>query len=153
MNFELVDNLKWLFANAELFGQKNVKMHFIGENPSLTEISTSSLHACKQRGAFCLKNTQKVEISEETDFLRISQKSPFPKKWRQILKIVQSVKLIPYRAFQTQISIHFAFIRSECKQFKMSITWYSWEKNHSRKFYQKPLLIIQKNLQLTDLSD
>ena len=38
------------------------------------------------------KNTEKVDISEETDLFRISQKSHFP-KWQQMLKIVLSAKL------------------------------------------------------------
>ena len=43
------------------------------------------------------KNTQNVDIFEETDFLRFSQKSHFPKTV-QILKIVQSVNLRPKHA-------------------------------------------------------
>ena len=74
------------------------------------------------------------------------EKSPFPKKW-QIVKIVQASsgykrtpRLYPTKQVQSvlqpQISIHFAHFLFECKQWKMSMTRYSWEKTHSRKCYK-----------------
>ena len=45
---------------------------------------------------------------------------------------------------QPQISIHLAHFRFESKQQKSSVTWYSWDKTHYWKCYQKPLLMIPK---------
>ena len=49
---------------------------------------------------------------------------------------------------QTHISIHFTHFRFEWKQLKSSITRYSWDKNHSRKCFQKPFMMIQKTWKL-----
>ena len=43
---------------------------FFSEKSALTEFSTNSLYACERRGAPDWKNTQKDEISEETEFLK-----------------------------------------------------------------------------------
>ena len=83
---------------------------------SLTKFSTGWLCGCEQSGALDWKNTQNVEIAEETEFLRISQKSHFPKiyyrfwklfeasTWDQKCVVFGQHNVIPYRAS----SVHFA---------------------------------------------
>ena len=64
------------------FWDKNRKNAFLKKKMSLTKFSTGLLCGCEQRGApdwKKKKKTQKVEIAEETEFLRISQKWHFPK--------------------------------------------------------------------------
>ena len=56
-----------------------LKFRYEGIFKTLTEFSISSLCTCEQRGAPDWKKAQKVEISEETEVLRISQNSLFPK--------------------------------------------------------------------------
>ena len=128
------------------FGAKNVKMHAFGKNPSLTKISISSLRACEQRGApdwNTLKTWNFWGDRNLTNFSKIA----FFEKWLQILKIVRGVKLRPKHVsfwtwttrlypteqvvqsiLQPEISTYFTHFRFECKQIKVSITRYSWEK-------------------------
>ena len=135
------------------------KNTFFGKNPSATEFSTSSLHACKQRGASDWKTLRSWNVWEDRSFTNFS-KVAFSKKVTTVFEnrakrqaeaktcafFYMDHKAIPI--LQPQNSILFAHFRFECKQLKISITRYSWKRNHSKKCYQKPLLMIQKNWKL-----
>ena len=96
-------------------------------------------------------NFSKIALSKKvtTDFENRAKRQAETKAcvfwtWTTSLHPTEQVQSI----LQSQISIHFAHFRFECKQLKNSVTRYSWEKNHSRKCYQKPFLMIQKNWKL-----
>ena len=98
----------WQFKVPMLnFRAKHVKtqIYFPRENRSLNEFSTSSLHTRKQPGASDWKTLKRLEFLGRQKFYDFFKKSHFPKKWRQILKILQSVKLRPkYASFCTWTS-------------------------------------------------
>ena len=105
-------------------------------------------------------------ISEETDFFTHFSEIAFFKKvttdfencakrqaeTKTCVFVYMDHKAIPYRAS----SVHFATANFHpfrtlpvwMQTIKISITRYSWEKNHSQKCCQKPLLMIQKNWKL-----
>ena len=62
------------------FGAKNVKTHFLKKKSSLTKDQpVHCVHVNSVMHQTRLKSTQIRKKSEETDFLRISKKSHFPK--------------------------------------------------------------------------
>ena len=108
------------------------------------------------------KNPKKVEISDETEFLRISQHRHFRKVTTQIEKHAKRQDETKARAFLDMYhmaipykasSVHFATANFYpfrtfpvwMQTIKTFINTVFMRENHSRKCYQKPLLIIQKN--------
>ena len=145
------------------FWGKKCKNTFFREKSFFNQIFNQFIPCMWTALGTTLKNIKKVEISEETEFLRIFQKSHFPKSdyrfWKSyfVSSWDQSTSLFGHgpqgytckeqvqSILHQEISIHFAHFRFECKKLEISITRYSWEKKCSRKCYQKPLLMLQKH--------
>ena len=135
------------------FWGKNIKTHFFfGENPSLTEFSNQFIARILTAWCIRLKNTEKVDISEETEFLTNFYKIAFSEKvttdfenrakrqaeTQTYIMFDMDHKAIPFRAssvhLQPKISILFACFRSECKQLNISVSRYAWKKISPKNF-------------------
>ena len=100
-------------------------------------------------------------------FTNFSKITFFRKKWDRFWKsckvsswdlnmrlfLTWTTRLYPREQVQSilqpQISVLFAHFQFECKKLNFkSMTRYSWKQNHSRKCYQMPLLMFQKNSKL-----
>ena len=147
------------------FSGKHLNTHCFGDNPSLTESSTSLLHACKRKKKKKKKKIKKLKFLKKQNFYDFLKNRLFEKvttdfenhaKRQAETKAFALLHGPQGYTLQSNFSPFFATPNFHpfralpvWIQTKLSMTGYSWENNNSRKCYQKPLM-IQKNRKLSN---